>query len=370
MAINVENLGHRYGSFVACWDINFHVDDTKILVLLGPSGCGKTTVLRCIAGLIKPTTGSISIAEREVTNMLPRDRQIAFVFQNIALFPHMTIKRNISFGLDMAKNLTKEEIDRRIEHVAAILQLKDHLDKKPSQMSGGQQQRAALGRAMVMEPSAFLLDEPFANLDANLKVEMRTEIHKLQRKLKKAMVFVTHDQEEAMVLGDTILLMKDGTIQQAGTPDEIYNDPVNVFVATFIGQPNTNLVEGKLLIKDNRCLLDQGQFTLSFEAAQFKQSLAGHDRLLVGIRPENVRINASNPHSCTLSDSAGVCKARVHLLEPLGSRVVIYSALDDFEFRSVVLPEEARGISEGQEVEISFDIERAWFFSTKGERIH
>jgi len=370
MAIKVENLEHRYGSFVACRDINFQVYDTEILVLLGPSGCGKTTVLRCIAGLEKAAAGTIHIAEREVTGMLPRDRQIAFVFQNIALFPHMTIRRNISFGLDMAKTLTKEEIERRIEEVSEILKLKDHLNKKPSQLSGGQQQRAALGRAMVMEPRAFLLDEPFASLDANLKVEMRTEMHKLQRKLKKSMIFVTHDQEEAMVLGDKILLMKDGVIQQAGTPDEIYNDPANVFVATFIGQPNTNLIEGSLRFEGKRCLLQQGSFALSFDAAGFKDKLTGHDRLVAGIRPENVLIDASDQQTCTLSGSTGVCKARVHLLEPLGSRVVIYSAIDDFEFRSVVLPEHARGISEGQEVEISFDIERAWFFSTEGERVH
>lgn len=370
MAIQVEKLEHRYGSFVACRDINFEVDDREILVLLGPSGCGKTTVLRCIAGLEKPFAGTIHIAERDVTHMLPRDRQIAFVFQNIALFPHMTIRRNISFGLDMAKTLTKEEIERRIKEVSEILQLQDHLNKKSSQLSGGQQQRAALGRAMVMEPKAFLLDEPFASLDANLKVEMRTEIHKLQRRLKKSMIFVTHDQEEAMVLGDQILLMKNGVIQQAGKPDEIYNDPTSIFVATFIGQPSTNLIEGELRFEGKRCFLDQSHFTLSFENAGLKGKLNGHDRIVIGIRPENVLIDARERKTCTLSNSMGICKAQVNLLEPLGSRVVIYSSIGDFELRSVVLPENARGLSEGQTVEISFDIERAWFFSLQGERIH
>jgi multiple sugar transport system ATP-binding protein len=370
VGIKVENLEHRYGSFVACRDINFQVDDTEILVLLGPSGCGKTTVLRCIAGLEKPVAGAVHIGEREVTDILPKDRQIAFVFQNIALFPHLTIRRNISFGLDMHKTIPKAEIDRRVNEVSAILQMEDHLNKKPSQLSGGQQQRAALGRAMVMEPDAFLLDEPFANLDANLKVEMRTEIHKLQRKLKKAMVFVTHDQEEAMVLGDKILLMKDGVIQQAGKPEEIYNNPASVFVATFIGQPRTNIIEGDIHFEGERCFLDQGRFTLSFDASGFKDRLAGHDRLAIGIRPENVLIDARERQTCTLSDSTGICKARVSLLEPLGSRVVIYSSIGDFELRSMVLPEDARGLSEGQEVEISFDIERAWFYSPQGERVH
>jgi multiple sugar transport system ATP-binding protein len=369
MTIKVENLEHRYGSFVACREINFQLGDEDILVLLGPSGCGKTTILRCIAGLEKPTQGEIFIGGQKVTEMLPKDRQIAFVFQNIALFPHMTIRRNISFGLDMRKTIPKEEVNRRVNEVSSILQLEDHLNKKPSQLSGGQQQRAALGRAMVMEPDAFLLDEPFANLDANLKVEMRTEIHKLQRKLKKSMVFVTHDQEEAMVLGDRILLIKDGVIQQAGTPDEIYNNPVNTFAANFIGNPNTNLIEGNFQLDADRGRVDQGLFSVTFDASKVKVKLTEYEQLIIGIRPENVLIDSDKEHTCQILDASGICKAKVQLVEPLGSRVVIYSNIDHFEIRSMVLPEDAKGIREGQEVTISFDVDRAWFFTQEGERI-
>jgi multiple sugar transport system ATP-binding protein len=369
MAIKVENLEHRYGSFVACRDINFELRDEDILVLLGPSGCGKTTILRCIAGLEKPSQGGIFIGGREVTEMLPKDRQIAFVFQNIALFPHMTIRRNISFGLNMRKTISKEEIDRHLNEVSSILRLEEHLNKKPSQLSGGQQQRAALGRAMVMEPDAFLLDEPFANLDANLKVEMRTEIHKLQRKLKKSMVFVTHDQEEAMVLGDKILLIKDGVIQQAGTPDEIYNNPVNTFVATFIGNPNTNLIEGDFHLERNIGRIDPGLFSVNFDVSKVKAKLTEYKRLIIGIRPENLLINSNREQTCRLSNASGICEAEVQLVEPLGSRVVIYSNIDHFEIRSMVLPEDAKGIREGQNVSISFDVKNSWFFTQEGERI-
>lgn len=360
MAIRVENLQKTFGNVVACHDINFEVGDNEIVVLLGPSGCGKTTTLRCIAGLEKHDNGSIFIGDREVTGLLPKDRSIAFVFQNIALFPHMTIRRNISFGLDVEKKIAKTEIHRKVQQVAEILRIGELLDRKPAQLSGGQQQRAALGRAMIMEPNAFLLDEPLANLDANLKVEMRTEIHKLQRNLGISMIFVTHDQEEAMVLGDKIILMRDGRIQQIGSPHEIYNDPVNIFVASFIGSPRTNLIACSVHREDDEVLLDQGNFVISFNPRSLKKDIPDLAKITLGIRPENILINA---------DTRSICEAKVNLIETLGSRVVVYLNVDSFELRALVLPEKAAKIAEGEDVEVSFDLKKAWFFNQEGERV-
>lgn len=360
MAIRVENLTKTFGDVVACSDINFEVGDNEIVVLLGPSGCGKTTTLRCVAGLEKHDRGSIFIGNREVTGLLPKDRNIAFVFQNIALFPHMTIRRNISFGLDVDRKIPKEEINRKVKEVAEILRIGELLGRKPAQLSGGQQQRAALGRAMIMEPKAFLLDEPLANLDANLKVEMRTEIHKLQRSLGISMIFVTHDQEEAMVLGDKIILMKDGRIQQIGSPHEIYNDPVNTFVASFIGSPRTNLMVCNFSREGDEVVLDQGNFIISFNSRNLRKDIPDLPQVTLGIRSENILINP---------DTTSICKAKVNLIEPLGSRVVIYLNVDGFELRALVLPEKAAEIVEGEEVEVSFDLNKAWFFNQEGERV-
>lgn len=360
MAIHVENLTKTFGDVVACFNINLEVGDNEIVVLLGPSGCGKTTTLRCIAGLEKHDRGSIFIGDREVTGLLPKDRNIAFVFQNIALFPHMTIRRNISFGLDVDKKIPKREINRKVQQVAEMLRIGELLDRKPAQLSGGQQQRAALGRAMIMEPNAFLLDEPLANLDANLKVEMRTEIHKLQRNLGISMIFVTHDQEEAMVLGDKIILMKDGRILQMGSPHEIYNDPVNTFVASFIGSPNTNLIVCNVSREGDEVLLDQGNFVISFNSKSLKKDIPDLPKLTLGIRPENILINP---------DSKSICKPKVNLIEQLGSRVVIYLNVDGFELRALVLPEKAAEITEGKKVDVSFDLNKAWFFNQEGERV-
>jgi multiple sugar transport system ATP-binding protein len=222
------------GDVQACKYVNLEIDEGEFMVLLGPSGCGKTTTLRCIAGLERPDNeDAIWIKGKNITNLPPKDRNLAFVFQDTMLFPHLTVRRNISFGLDMRKIVAKEKIDRRIREVSEMLHLEPMLDRKPSQLSGGQAQRVALGRAIVMEPDAFLMDEPLANLDAALRVEMRTEIKRVQRKLTTSTIFVTHDQEEALSLGDKIAVMNEGAVQQVGTPHEIYHDPANVFVVRF-----------------------------------------------------------------------------------------------------------------------------------------
>ena len=244
LRVNHLRKTFRGGAVVACDDVNLDIQAGELLVLLGPSGCGKTTTLRCIAGLERPDNeDAIWVKGRNLTRVAPKDRNLAFVFQDTAMFPNLSVRRNISFGLDMRKSLARAEIDRRVEDAARMLRIDNLLDRYPRELSGGQGQRAALGRAIVTEPDAFLLDEPLAALDAALRVEMRTEIKLIQRKLDTTMIFVTHDQEEALTVGDKIAVMKDGVVQQVDTPHNIYHRPANLFVGTFIGSPPINRFE-------------------------------------------------------------------------------------------------------------------------------
>ena len=241
LRVNHLRKTFRGGAVVACDDVDLQIEAGELLVLLGPSGCGKTTTLRCIAGLERPDNAdAIWVKGRNLTRVAPKDRNLAFVFQDTAMFPNLSVRRNISFGLDMRKSLPRAEIDRRVEDAARLLRIDGLLERYPRELSGGQGQRAALGRAIVMEPDAFLLDEPLAALDAALRVEMRTEIKLIQRKLATTMIFVTHDQEEALTVGDKIAVMKDGVVQQVDTPHDIYHRPANLFVGTFIGSPPIN----------------------------------------------------------------------------------------------------------------------------------
>ncbi|MFC7231638.1 ABC transporter ATP-binding protein [Saliphagus sp. GCM10025308] len=243
--VKIEDVKKTFdgGEVVACENINLDIEQGEFVVLLGPSGCGKTTTLRCVAGLEIPDAGRIVIDGEDVTEKKPKDRDLAFVFQSIALFPHMSVRRNIRFGLDMKTDLPPEEKADRVEEAAEILGISELLDRKPGALSGGQQQRVSLGRAMVIQPEAFLLDEPFSALDANLRDQMRVEVQRLQSKLNIAMIFVTHDQQEAMMLADKLVVMNDGEIAQVGTPDEIYHDPQTQFIAEFIGSPSTNFFD-------------------------------------------------------------------------------------------------------------------------------
>jgi len=257
-------------------DFNLDIADGELVVFVGPSGCGKSTTLRMIAGLEEPTDGEIRIGERDVTYLEPKERNVAMVFQNYALYPQKTVYGNLSFGLSM-RGTPPEEIDRRVRRAAGLLGLEELLERKPKQLSGGQMQRVALGRALVREPDAFLLDEPLSNLDAKLRVRMREEIARLHAELKTSMVYVTHDQIEAMTLGDRIVVMKDGLIQQVGTPLTLYDRPANVFVAGFIGSPEMNFVDGRLAA---------GRFA----AGEFSLPLAARDEAeaVLGVRPEHV----------------------------------------------------------------------------------
>lgn len=243
-SVTLKNIKKIYDKNVVINDINLEIKDKEFIVLVGASGCGKSTILRMIAGLEEISSGEIFIDDKKVNDIHPKDRDIAFVFQSYALYPHMTVRENIAFGLKMRK-VDKKTIDEKVKEAAEILDLTDYLDRKPKQLSGGQRQRVALGRAIVRNPKVFLMDEPLSNLDAKLRVQMRSEIKKLHEKLQTTFIYVTHDQTEALTMGDRIVVLDKGIIQQADRPEEIYNNPANTFVAGFIGSPQMNFIDGK-----------------------------------------------------------------------------------------------------------------------------
>ena len=296
----LDNLTKVYGgtdedSIVAVDDLNVELESGEFLVLVGPSGCGKSTTLQCIAGLEDITDGEIRIDGEVVNDLTPEERDIAMVFQNYALYPHMTARENMSFGLRMATSLSKDEIDKRVNEAAETMGIEELLDDKPKALSGGQQQRVALGRAIVREPEVFLLDEPLSNLDAKLRTKMRTEILRIQRRLDVTSVYVTHDQTEAMTMGDRIAILDGGELQQLGTPLECYHEPANRFVAGFIGEPSMNFFDlepvGETLTSD---ALD---YTLSDRHAE---RVEGHDVVTLGIRPEDIEFtDSSSPRAVT-----------------------------------------------------------------------
>ena len=290
---------------VALRDLSLQIDDGEFLILVGPSGCGKSTALRLVAGLEKPTSGTITIGERVVNHVSPRDRDIAMVFQNYALYPHMTVYKNLAFGLK-ERRTPKAEIDRRVREAGAMLGLDDLMKRRPAQLSGGQRQRVAMGRALVREPLAFLLDEPLSNLDAKLRVQMRAELKRIHQRLGITTLYVTHDQVEAMTLGDRIVVMSDGEVQQMGHPQDVYRHPANLFVAGFIGSPPMNLLRGRA---------EGGRIAaggLSFERAGVPDG-----ELAVGIRPEALTQVAEGLPSLDLE---------VDVVETLGDEVVVHGS--------------------------------------------
>ncbi len=320
----LDGLSKTYpNGFQAVTDLDLEIHDGEFLVLVGPSGCGKSTALRMIAGLEEITEGELRIGERVVNDLGPKDRDIAMVFQNYALYPHMTVYDNISFALKLAKT-PKEEIDERVREAAAILELEDQLDRKPGQLSGGQRQRVAMGRAIVRKPSAFLMDEPLSNLDAKLRVQMRAEIAKLQRDLGVTTFYVTHDQIEAMTMGDRVAVIKDGLLQQVATPQELYDGPDNVFVAAFIGSPSMNLYEAEL--GADSITIGSNRLALGEQALANRPALKAHvgSTVIVGVRPEDLEDAAvlnENPADRRLTST-------VTLVESLGSEVMVHFDID------------------------------------------
>ncbi|MFC7154988.1 ABC transporter ATP-binding protein [Halomarina halobia] len=305
------------GDIVAVDDLSMDIEDGEFLVLVGPSGCGKSTTLRMIAGLESITGGEIRLADRPVNDVKPQDRDIAMVFQSYALYPHMTVRENMRFGLEESTDLPDDEIDERVEETAAMLSIEPLLDRKPGELSGGQQQRVALGRAIVRDPSVFLMDEPLSNLDAKLRAEMRTELQRLQEELGVTTVYVTHDQTEAMTMGDRIAILNEGELMQVGTPLECYHEPRNEFVAGFIGEPSMNFFaverEGDTLRGDGF------EYSLSEETVR---ALDGATDLTLGVRPEDVEIvgTASGEHDFVTT---------VDVVEPMGDENNVYLTFPD-----------------------------------------
>jgi multiple sugar transport system ATP-binding protein len=325
----LEDINKVYDNgFHAIHDLSLDIADSEFLVLVGPSGCGKSTALRMIAGLETITGGTMRIGERVVNDVQPKDRDIAMVFQNYALYPHMTVFDNIGFALKLAK-VPKGEINDRVRKAAAILELEQYLDRKPGQLSGGQRQRVAMGRAIVRQPKAFLMDEPLSNLDAKLRVQMRAEIARLQRDLGVTTVYVTHDQVEAMTMGDRVAVLKDGYLQQVDTPQNLYDHPTNVFVAAFIGSPSMNLYDAGVEVNDGGGSVTVGSQTVAFGSETISRfpSLGQYSgqRVIVGIRPEDFEDAAIADEIPSDRHVRGEAK----LVEALGSELMIHFVLDN-----------------------------------------
>ncbi|MCX6093253.1 MAG: sn-glycerol-3-phosphate ABC transporter ATP-binding protein UgpC [Candidatus Bipolaricaulota bacterium] len=310
--VTLAHVTKRFGDFTAVDDISMVIEDGKFTVLVGPSGCGKTTTLRMIAGLEEITSGEISIGDRVVNQVPPKDRDIAMVFQNYALYPHMDVYNNMAFGLKLRK-YPKAEIKQRVTEAAALLGIEGKLKSKPRELSGGQRQRVAVGRAIVRNPKVFLFDEPLSNLDAKLRVQMRTELEQLHHKLRTTTVYVTHDQVEAMTLGDKIAVMKDGLIQQYAPPQETYDHPSNQFVAGFIGSPAMNFLPAKAVREDGRIVLSGSGFSLRLPAERAVDLPAN---VVMGVRPEDL----DGPTSSTEDTIA----AKVSVKEQLGHSLLVY----------------------------------------------
>ncbi|QCC60689.1 ABC transporter ATP-binding protein [Natrinema thermotolerans] len=318
--VRLENITKRYGEETAVDDISLEVEDGEFVTFVGPSGCGKSTTMETVAGLTQPTEGRVYIGDDEVTDLAPKDRGVAMVFQNIALFPHMDVYENISFGLRLRK-YDDEEVRRRVEEAADIVQLEGMLDRMPSEMSGGQQQRVGIARAIVRNPDVFLMDEPLANLDAKLRVHMRTELQRLHRELDATVIYVTHDQAEAMTMSNRIAVLNDGRLQQIAAPLTCYNEPTNLFVAGFIGSPSMNFVEGTL-VEDG---LETNNFTVDLDPSQLSEVGVG-DAVTLGVRPEDVHLTR---YADSLTDSTDRIGARTDVLEPMGDEVFVYLLLSE-----------------------------------------
>ena len=364
-------------------ELNLEIADGEFIILVGPSGCGKSTALRMIAGLEDITEGELRIGGEVVNDLSPRERDIAMVFQSYALYPHMSVRDNMGFALKLAK-VDQKEINRRVEEAARVLDLTAHLDRKPANLSGGQRQRVAMGRAIVRDPAAFLMDEPLSNLDAKLRVQMRTEVSRLQQRLGTTTVYVTHDQTEAMTLGDRVAVMRGGVLQQVGPPQELYDNPVNLFVAGFIGSPAMNFMPASI---------DGETVRLPMVEARLQESvrdMCGSERLIAGIRPEDFE------HASMVGqdkrENGVTFKIKVDVLESMGSELYAYFKVGGAELESQDLQELAEdagtaevpgagaenlvvarldaesGVKEGEETELWMDVSKLHFFAVDGGR--
>jgi multiple sugar transport system ATP-binding protein len=339
-------------TFVAVDRMDLDVGDGEFVVLVGPSGCGKTTTLRMIAGLESISAGQLSIGDRIVNDVPPKDRDIAMVFQSYALYPHMSVRENMAFALELRK-LPRSEIDTRVRHAADILDLDSLLARKPRQLSGGQRQRVAIGRAIVRQPQVFLFDEPLSNLDAKLRLETRRQIATLHQDLKATMIYVTHDQVEAMTLGDRIVVMNAGRVQQVDRPQALYDRPRNLFVATFMGSPPMNLVEGQV---------GGGSFRSATGVLVVPAAMTA-GRVTVGVRPEDIQ-----PAAASRAPRTGTIAAQVLVVEPLGNEALVHARTADFEMTARVAPDAAP--KPGDTLDFAVDVDKLHFFDpTTGDRL-
>jgi len=351
--VTLTEVTKRFGDFTAVDNISMQIEDGKFTVLVGPSGCGKTTTLRMIAGLEDITDGEIRIGERVVNRVPPKDRDIAMVFQNYALYPHMDVFNNMAFGLKLRK-YPKAEIKKRVHEAAELLGIQTKLKSKPRELSGGQRQRVAVGRAIVRNPKVFLFDEPLSNLDAKLRVQMRTELEQLHRKLKTTTVYVTHDQVEAMTLGDRIAVMKDGVIHQYAAPQETYDHPSNQFVAGFIGSPAMNFLSARAATEDGRTVLTGEGFRILLPA---KRSRDLPDRVIVGVRPEDLDGPAA--------DADNALTLTVSVKEQLGNALLVYGYIDDTQVVASLDPH--RHVEIDSEIHLKVNLDTLHVFDPESE---
>lgn len=373
-SLSLKHIYKKYaGGVVAVTDFNLDIKDKEFIILVGPSGCGKSTTLRMIAGLEEISEGELYIGDRLVNDVPPKDRDIAMVFQNYALYPHMTVFDNMAFGLKL-RHTPKEEIRRRVEGAAKALDISHLLDRKPKALSGGQRQRVALGRAIVREPKVFLLDEPLSNLDAKLRAQMRTELSKLHKRLGTTFIYVTHDQIEAMTMGDRIVVMRDGIVQQVDTPQNLYERPKNVFVAGFMGSPQMNFMDAKLLEINGKYMVEfgtatdssNGKYSIVLPEGKVKgmdiKSYIGKD-IVLGIRPEHL-----HDEGIFLSAAKqGIVKAHVDVTEMMGAETYLYLTLAGQSVTARVAPRTT--VKPGDTIEIALDINKIHLFDKETEKV-
>ena len=365
-SLSLKNIYKVYpNGFNAVKDFNLEIEDKEFIIFVGPSGCGKSTTLRMIAGLEDISSGELWIGDKLVNDVEPKDRDIAMVFQNYALYPHMSVYDNMAFGLKLRK-VPKEKIDKAVHEAAKILDIEHLLDRKPKALSGGQRQRVAMGRAIVREPKVFLMDEPLSNLDAKLRVQMRVEISKLHQRLQTTIIYVTHDQTEAMTLGTRIVVMKDGIIQQVDTPQNLYDKPCNLFVAGFMGMPPMNFIDCKVVKSGSDILLMFGSHSIKVPDSKAERLIAldaVDKEVVLGIRPEDIH----DEQLFIESSPESVIDARINIYEMLGAEVYLYFTIDQFDITARV---NARTTARtGDTVQSAFDLSKIHIFDKETEEI-
>ena len=366
-AVTFDHVKKSFGPSQVVEDFNLVIPDGELLVLVGGSGSGKSTILRMVAGLEEVTSGTIRIDTEDVTHLPPRARDVAMVFQDYGLYPHMTVRENLSLGLRLRK-IAPTEIDRRVTWAGGMLGIAQLLDRKPKQLSGGQRQRVAMGRAMVREPKVFLFDEPLSNLDAGLRAQMRIEIGGLQRRLNTTTIYVTHDQVEAMTLGDRIVVLADGKIQQVGRPIDLYRAPINRFVAGFIGTPPMNFVEGRISVENGESFFAAKGASIRMRREQLTGAKS-NEQLTMGIRPEDIRLGSSGDSDSPSRGERGTLKGKVVLVERLGGTSHVHFDLDGSEHRLMAALADQRPPEVGDVVSVQLPPDRLYLFSSSGTTI-